>query len=75
MIMTYFIRDNNNPYPESCDVAAIKLTKDNKTFYFGALWGSHEPTDAIKYLVEDEKTFNWYEWLKSLGYEVIPEEE
>ena len=74
MIMTFFIRDNNNSYPEPCDVASIKLIKGNKTFYFGSLWGSHTPSDSLECKIEDEKNFSWYEWLKSLGYEVVPEE-
>lgn len=74
MIMTFFIRDNNNSYPEPCDVASIKLIKGKKTFYFGALWGDYKPTDAIEHLIADEKDFSWYEWLKSLGYDVVPEE-
>lgn len=71
MIMTFFIRDNNNSYPEPCDVASTKIIKNKKTFYFGALWGVYKPTDAIEYLNADEETFNWYEWLKSLGYDIV----
>lgn len=71
MKITYFIRDNNNTYPELCDVASAKIIKDKKIFYYGALWGIHKPTDAIEYVSVDEETFDSYEWLKKLGYDIV----
>lgn len=75
MKITYFIRNNNNSYPEPCDVASIKIIKGKKIFYYGALWGIHNPTDAIECRTEDVDNFDCYSWLKSLGYDCVPEQD
>lgn len=72
MKITLFIRDNNNPYPETCDVASVKIKKNNKIFYFGSQWGEHNPTDSIESAVFDleKEELDSYTWLKNLGYDV-----
>lgn len=74
MEMTYFIRDNNNEYPELCSRATIKLQKDKKIYYGGVQWGSTQPSNCVLYVTTllNDKSFD--EWILSNGYERIVEE-
>ena len=74
MNITYFIRDNDNFYPEPCDKASAKIKKDNKIYYCAACWGSHTPTNVVNFIVTNPNDLNLLDWINSLGYSVIEEE-
>lgn len=73
MEITYFIRNNNNSYSEPCDVASIKITKNNKIYYVGARWGWHIPSDVIESKQADVDKLGFHEWIDSLGYTIVEE--
>ena len=74
MNITYFIRDNDNYYSETCDKASIKIKKDNKIYYCAACWGSHTPTNVVNFIVVDPDKLNFLDWLISLGYVIVEEQ-
>ena len=51
------------------------IMKNNKIFYYGAQWGTHVPTNVVDFITEEVESFNLYEWLLSLGYNSVLEEE
>ena len=73
MDITYFIRNNNNSYNEVCDVASIKVVKNNQIYYGGVQWGHHEPIDAIEFIKTNCDQIRFHEWLNSVGYEIVLE--
>ena len=74
MNITYFIRDNDDFYPEPCDKASIKIKKDNKIYYCAACWGSHSPSNIIHFIVANPNELNLLDWIISLGYEPVVDE-
>ena len=75
MNITYFIRNNDNEYPEACNKATIKLTKNNSTFYGGAQWGQHTPSGVVDYINANCDELMFIVWANSLGYEMVVAEE
>lgn len=74
MDVTYFIRNNNNSYQEFCDVATIRLIKNEQTYYGGISWGHHQPTNIIEYINTDCNQINFNSWVNSMQYEIVVEE-
>lgn len=74
MNITYFIRDNNNTYSEPCSCASIELSKDGKTYFGGAQWGFHAPSNVVQFINVDCDQVSFNKWVASLGYEIIIEQ-
>lgn len=68
MLITYFIRNNNNEYSEMCNKATIQILKNGKVYYAGAQWGQHIPTDAIEYECITIGQMSCHKWFRSKGY-------
>jgi len=74
MEITYFIRNNNNEYPELCSKATIKLQKNNQIYYGGVQWGSIQPSNCVIYISTLLDNLSFDDWIETNGYKRVIEE-